>query len=230
MRQAKHIAVIGQKGGSGKTPTSANLAVIAADHGWTPVILDIDPEQASATKWGDRRGDRTPAVVVVPCLPARLKPTLTAIPEQGFDLVITDTPGRQSTISIDAATGADLVLVPCRPILNDTDTLPNVKRMVELAGSPPSLVVITCAETQGTRHIDAAELARNFEIIDEQGNVTRIPGFDVAPVVLFDRVAYGDSHNIGLAPTEFEPRGKAALELIALYDYISKFINNDRIR
>lgn len=230
MQETKRIAVIGQKGGSGKTPTAANLAVIAADHGWTPVILDLDADQATATKWGDRRGERKPAVAVVPCLPARLKQTLAAIPEQGFDLGIVDTPGRHSTVSIDAATGADLVLVPCRPILNDTDTLPNVKRMVELAGSPPALVVITCAETQGTRHIDAAEFARNFEVIDQQGNVTRIPGFEVAPVVLFDRVAYGDSHNIGLAPTEFEPKGKAALELIELYDYISKFINNDRIR
>jgi chromosome partitioning protein len=214
MRATKRIAVIGQKGGSGKTPTSCNVAVLAATDGWTPVILDLDPDQATATKWGIRRGkDSTPPVV--PCMPALLKQTVAAIPEQGFDLVVIDTPGRQDSISIEAAKGADLVLVPCRTILADIDTLPTVKGMVQLAGNPPALVVVTVAETQGTRHIDAVELARDA-------------GFDVAPVVLFDRVAYGDSHNIGRTPTEFEPKGKAAQELTELYEYISQFLKSDR--
>jgi chromosome partitioning protein len=223
MRKPKRIAVIGQKGGSGKTPTAGNVAVLAAAHGWNPVVLDLDHEQASATNWGDRRGDREPSVAVIPCLPARLKQTLAAIPEQGFDLVIVDTPGRQDRISIDAASGpdpknpadgcADLVLVPCRPILADTDTLPTVKRMVEMAGNPPALVVITAAPMQGNRHVDTAELAQEA-------------GFQVAPVVLFRREAYGDSYNIGLSPTELEPKGKAAAELIELYEYISQFLDD----
>ena len=221
MRRTRRIGVIGQKGGTGKTPTASNIAVLAAAHGWKPVILDVDPDQASATNWGSRRGDRRPLVEVIPCLPARLKHTLAAVPEQGFDLVIVDTPGRQSTISTEAVSGpdvkdpakgcADLVIVPCRPILADTDTLPIVKRMIGLAGNPPAFVVITVAPTQGDRHKTTIELAQEH-------------GFQVAPVVLFNRAAYGDGYNIGLSPTELEPKGKAAQELEALYTYISKFL------
>jgi chromosome partitioning protein len=191
------------------------MAVIAAANGWKPVVLDLDHDQASASNWGDRRGDRQPSVSVVPCLPARLKQTLAAIPEQGFDLAILDTPGRQDRLSVEAAQGADLVLVPCRPILTDTDTMPTVKRMVELAGNPNTLAVITVAPPQGTRHVDAADLIR-------------AAGFEVAPVVLFRREVYGDSYNIGQSPTELERKGKAALELIGLYEYISRFIKSDR--
>jgi chromosome partitioning protein len=160
MRRLKRIGVIGQKGGTGKTPTVANIAVLAAAHGWKPVILDLDPDQASVTNWGCRRGNRKPIVEVIPCLPARFKQTLAAVPEQGFDLVIVDTPGRQSTISTEAISGpdvkdpskdcADLVIVPCRPILADTDTLPTVKRMIELGGNPPAFALITVAPRRVT--------------------------------------------------------------------------------
>jgi chromosome partitioning protein len=223
MRAIKRIAVIGEKGGTGKTPTAVNIAVQAAEHGWKPVILDLDHKQASATNWADRRGKREPVITVVPCLPARLKQTLEAIPQQGFDLVVIDTPGRDDGIGTQAASGpdtknpaqgrADLVLVPCRPILADTDTLPTVKRMVQLAGDPPALVVITAAPIQGNRHETVAEIAEQ-------------EGFKIAPVVLFRREAYGDSYNLGLSPTEHEPHGKAAAELIALYDYISPFLED----
>ena len=47
-------------------------------------------------------------------------------------------------------------------------------------------------------------------------------GFTVCPAVLFSRVAHGDAGNIGLTAQEYEPKGKAAQEMIALYSYISR--------
>ena len=56
------VAIISQKGGSGKTTIAVHLAVCAELQGQPTLILDLDP-QASASAWLNRRSDDTPEVL-----------------------------------------------------------------------------------------------------------------------------------------------------------------------
>ena len=52
------VALVSQKGGTGKTTLAAGLAVSGERAGLSTVLVDLDP-QASAAKWGDLRDAET---------------------------------------------------------------------------------------------------------------------------------------------------------------------------
>ena len=199
------LAIIGQKGGSGKTTTALGVAVAASRAGRAVAVIDLDP-QATAANWSDRRGEEAPAVVS--CQVSRLAQVLEAAEQQGATLAIIDTPGKSTDAAIAAAKAADLVLLPIGPQLFDIETLPSVKDVLTLAGNPRAAVLVNRAAIQGRRHIETQEAAI-------------AQGFTVCPVVIFSRAAHGDAGNVGQSAAEYEPTGKAAQELAALYKYIS---------
>ncbi len=200
----KTLAIIGQKGGSGKTTTAVGLAVAASRDNRSVIVIDLDP-QATATNWGDRRSEESPAVIS--CQISRLNQVLEAAEKEGASLIIIDTPGKSTDTAIAAAKVADFVLMPIQPQLFDIETLASVKDILTLAGNPPSAVLVNRAAVQGTRHKETLKAASAM-------------GFECSPVVLFARAAHGDAGNLGQTALEYEPSGKAAQELIALYQYI----------
>lgn len=60
------VAIVGQKGGSGKTTLVLHLATCAAYGGTAACVIDTDP-QATAAAWSDWRGaDYQPEVITSP--------------------------------------------------------------------------------------------------------------------------------------------------------------------
>lgn len=208
------LAIIGQKGGSGKTTTALGLAVAASLAGRTVAVIDLDP-QATAAHWSDRRSNETPAVVS--CQVSRLAQVLEAAEKEGAQLAIIDTPGKSTDAAIAAAKAADFVLMPIQPQLFDIETLSSVRDILTLAGNPTAAVLVNRASVQGIRHMETREAAT-------------AQGFTVCPVVLFARAAHGDAGNIGQTAVEYDPKGKAAEEMTALYEYIIIALYPEEIR
>ena len=110
----KTIALIAQKGGTGKTTIAAALAVAAHRAGLFTAVIDLDP-QASACNWRDRRvrtrpEDSEPAVSDAQA--ARLPQALERARSAGADLIVIDTPARSEQAALAAAQAADLVIIP----------------------------------------------------------------------------------------------------------------------
>jgi len=202
------IAIVGQKGGTGKTTLAENLAVAATEARQSVAVIDLDP-QTTATNWGDRRKAETPTVVS--CQVARLRFVLSEAKKNGVQLVFLDGPGKNAEATLEAAKAADLILI--QPIINDIETLPAFRDLLRVAGDKPALVIINNAPIQGSRHTHAQEAAQQA-------------GFMVCPIVIFHRAAVYDSPLPGLAVQEYEPDGKAAQELTQLYKFSLTLLHN----
>lgn len=204
------IAIVGQKGGTGKTTLAENLAVAGIKARRVVAVIDLDP-QTTAMNWHDRREAESPTVVS--CQVARLRFVLAEARKNGVDLVILDTPGKNAEATIEAAKAADIVLIPIPPTINDVETLPAFRDLLKVAGDKPALVVINNAPVQGSRHIEAQEAAKGY-------------GFMVCPIVLFHRAAFYDAPLPGLGVQEHSPDSKAAHEIKQLYKFTIALVHN----
>ncbi len=199
------IAVISQKGGTGKTTTILNLAVSAMHDGKRVVIADLDP-QASATAWYRLRVDRS--LLVQPTHPAGLAELRKTAETQNVDWLLLDTAAGTDTTAARAVEIADLMLITCRPLMFDRDAAANSVRLCKVNDRVPH-VLLTQIEPQGTQADDVRAALSGL-------------GVDVLPGGLGRRAAFAKSINDGRAATEYEPNGKAAQEVEALYAVVSK--------
>jgi chromosome partitioning protein len=205
-------ALIGSKGGGGKTTIALGLAVAAARDGHMTAIIDLDP-QASAAHWKDRRADDNPAVVSAQA--SRLTPTLQTARVGGMEFVFIDTAGRKDDSALAAARAASLVLVPCRPSIMEMETLPGVSDLLRLAGSPPAFVLLNGVHPNaGARTLAEVGAA-----------ITEMFGFSVCPVHICARSAYAEAPTSGRSPQELDPEGRAADELKKLFTFTCEHEN-----
>ncbi len=105
------VALVGQKGGVGKTTTTMNLAAVMAKHSRV-LVVDVDP-QLSTTWWATNAGEDLPfdfADDVDPANLARLR-------ELDYDTIFVDTPGSLEDTSVLSAVldAADFAILPLNP-------------------------------------------------------------------------------------------------------------------
>ena len=203
------IAIIAQKGGTGKTTLALSMAVAAHRAGRTAAIIDLDP-QASASNWGDRRKANQPAIVSAQ--QARLPQILEAAEESGADLIVIDTPPRAEQAAIAAARAAHLVLVPCRPSIFDLETFSTTLDLIAAVGSKPLAAVLNAVPTRGKKRQQAAQALKELDI-------------SVCPEVFGARVAFDHANTVGLSAQEYEPASKAAEEIQNVYMSICRLVD-----
>ena len=192
------VAMISQKGGSGKTTLAVHFAVAARAAGLKVALVDLDP-QASAASWGDRRGQEPPTVISAHAV--RLKQEMQRVKQAGGDLLVLDTAPRADSAALTAAAAADLVVVPCRPSIVDIEP---ARTTLDLVGAvrTPVFVAMNAVPPRGGDTRQAVEAIREA-------------GISACPHHLTQLVVFSRSLLTGQTAQEINPGGRAAREIAA---------------
>jgi chromosome partitioning protein len=205
----RSLAITNQKGGSGKSTLSVNLAVEATRRGERVLVLDTDP-QGSALSWAQTRGAIEPEVEAVET--ARVPIRLYRAKREGVTLVIIDTQPRAEVPLAALLRGVDFAVVPLRPSTFDTAMLQMTLRPILAARLPGCIVLNSCPAR-------APEVARTRE-------ATQALGLPLSPVELGERRAFMRAVATGRGVSEFEPGGPAAAEIANLWTYVDGAMTN----
>ena len=111
------IAMVGQKGGVGKSTLARIIAVEATKGGLKTKIADMDTQQSTSVNWAARRAEKgiEPQIRVEP-----FRSVGTALKDaEGFDLYIFDGAPHSSQETRQTCQSADMVIIPTSEGLDD---------------------------------------------------------------------------------------------------------------
>jgi len=132
------LALVSQKGGSGKTTLALHLACAAVQAGEQVTVIDTDP-QGSAQAWAQVRQQAVPAVLGA--TPAELPRQLATL---AATLVVVDT-APHTAVSLATVTAvATALLIPCRPTALDLAAVAATVALARAAQKPTAFVLTAC--------------------------------------------------------------------------------------
>lgn len=207
------IAVVGQKGGVGKSTVAVCLGVCATERGYNTLLVDADPQGTVRTWSAVAAENRLPApTLAVMGADMHREGRLTGVAER-FDCTIIDCPPSHGEVQRSALMVADVALLPCGQSGNDvwalTSSLDLVREARELRPSLGAAIVITRKQAR-------TALGR------EARSALAPAGMSVLRAELSYRVAYQEAMARGAGVTS-RRRDPAAREVQDLFDEVEAF-------
>lgn len=208
----KVIAVLNQKGGSGKTTIATHLARAFQLSGFSVLLIDSDP-QGSARDWAAVREDQPLTVVGIdrPTIGRDLKNI------GSKDFIIIDGAPQASDLAVSAIKSADIVLIPVQPSPYDiwatADLVELVKQRIEVTDGKIKAAFIVSRVIKGTK------------IGNEVTDILSEYNLPVLKSKITQRVIYPSTAAKGNTVLDENIDNAASIEIISLYEEIKqKFI------
>jgi chromosome partitioning protein len=204
------LAVLSQKGGTGKTTVAVHLAVAAWTGQRRVLMADLDP-QRSAADW--RRARAGPGPGLIESKPGALFVAQQAAERAGVDLMVLDTRPAGDTDTAEAIRAADLCLVVLRPSFFDLKATQRMVEMTDAMNKPAIFLLNQAPSRRGEREPPA--VLDTIEALRQRGLV-------LAPVGLRARAAYQTAVAKGLTAPESMPGSAAAREIALLWEHMEQ--------
>jgi chromosome partitioning protein len=202
------IAVLNQKGGSGKTTVSLHLAHALSIKGFKVLLVDSDP-QGSARDWVLARKGEAP-FNVVGIDRAVIHKELTNL-SQGYDYTLIDGAPRVSDLTRSAIMAADFVMIPIQPSPLDVWAVHEIVELVqEAAIYKPEL---SAAFLINRRVVNTAIGREVAEVLEDYP-------FPVLKAQLSQRIGFAEALNAGSTVLEVSPNSAASTEVWGVIDEI----------
>ena len=198
------LAVVTQKGGSGKSTLSVGLAMAAMRRSERVALIEADA-QGTISKWRERRENPYPCVERVTD-PAEIEPLIARLSAEGVWLAIIDTAATTNSLAMRVIACADLCLIPARPSPADIEaaipTLIAIRRL-----NRRFAFILNQTPTRGSRLSEAATSLSSLGVL--------------ALPFIAQRNDHQDALGAGLGVTEFASAGKASDEVVSLWGWIA---------
>ena len=204
------IALVSQKGGTGKSTLAIGLAIAAMQDGHKVCLLEADP-QGTVSNWRRRRTQSEPTVETV-AGHGDLAHRLPFLERCGVTLTIIDTAGGHSATTVAAIDAADLCLIPARPSPADIEASAPTLATIR-ASDKPFAFVLNQTPVRSFRLTNAAAS------LSDTATALNASGVLALPYIVL-RNDQQDALGAGLAVTEYALGGKSADEISGLWQWV----------
>jgi len=219
---ARIIAVVNQKGGSGKTTISMQLAGALSRRKGRVLVVDADP-QGTATRWAASAEDENPFPAAVVGLSAANNKVHREVRKfvDNYDYIIIDCPpAADSPVPQSALLVADLALVPIIPSPLDMWAAVGIREVISTVGDLNedlrARLVINQCQPNTTLAQEALEVLPEF-------------GIELCNTYIRQRQIYRQSAVFGQTVQDFGSKATAAIEEIeALTDEVLALLRAER--
>lgn len=203
------VAVLNQKGGSGKTTIATHLARAWQLSGKDVLLIDSDP-QGSARDWASVREDHPLPVVGIdrPTIDRDLKSVAKK------DVIVIDGAPQAADLAISAIKAASFILIPVQPSPYDiwatSDLVDLVKQRMELVEGKLKAAFVVSRAIKGTKISgEISEALKGYQL-------------PILNTVITQRVIYPSSAASGTTVLDVDINSEAAKEINCLMEEINK--------
>lgn len=207
----KVIAVLNQKGGSGKTTIATHLARALQKLDYSVLLVDSDP-QGSARDWS--AVDEENPVTVIGIDRPTIDRDLKSVAKKDF--IVIDGAPQASDLALSAIKAADFVLIPVQPSPYDiwatSDLVDLVKQRIEVTDGKLQAAFVVSRAIKGTKiGTEISEALLGYELPVFETRITQ-------------RVIYPTSATTGTTVLDIDPSSDASKEVNSLaLELVEKF-------